>query len=99
MAREVQFALMLGKLYDALRAGDVPEREAREAAEEAAAYRLAVGGLRTDLRVAQSIWATALLLASVALWQTISLRGEVTSILTVIEASSKIVINRSIIPD
>ena len=31
-------ALMLGKLYDALRHAEVPEREAREAAEEVATY-------------------------------------------------------------
>jgi hypothetical protein len=40
-------ALMLGQLYDALRAGDVPEDKARAAAEEVASYR---GGL-TQFRV------------------------------------------------
>ena len=40
-------ALMLGQLYDALRAGNVPDDKARAAAEEVANYR---GGL-TQLRV------------------------------------------------
>jgi hypothetical protein len=40
-------ALMLGQLYDALRAGNVPDDKARAAAEEVASYR---GGL-TKLRV------------------------------------------------
>ena len=40
-------ALMLGQLYDALRAANVPDDKARAAAEEVASYR---GGL-TKLRV------------------------------------------------
>jgi hypothetical protein len=32
-------ALMLGQLYDALRAGDVPDDKARAAVEEVASYR------------------------------------------------------------
>ena len=40
-------ALMLGQLYDALRAGKVPDDKARAAAEEVASYR---GGL-TKFRV------------------------------------------------
>jgi hypothetical protein len=40
-------ALMLGQLYDALRAGNVPDDKARAAAEEVASYR---GGL-TQFRV------------------------------------------------
>jgi hypothetical protein len=40
-------ALMLGQLYDALRAGNVPEDKARAAAEEVTDYR---GGL-TQFRV------------------------------------------------
>jgi hypothetical protein len=32
-------ALMLGQLYDALRAGNVPDDKARAAAEEVASYR------------------------------------------------------------
>jgi hypothetical protein len=43
-------ALMLGQLYDALRAGNVPEDKARAAAEEVANY----GGELTRFRVETS---------------------------------------------
>ncbi len=41
-------ALMLGKLYDALRDAQIPESKAREAAEEVAAYERDIAVLRTS---------------------------------------------------
>jgi len=42
-------ALMLGQLYDALRAGNVPDDKARAAAEEVANYEGESGKLRLEL--------------------------------------------------
>jgi hypothetical protein len=42
-------ALMLGQLYDALRAGNVPGDEARAAAEEVANYEGELTKLRVDI--------------------------------------------------
>ena len=42
-------ALMLGQLYDALRAGNVPDEKARAAAEEVANYEGEIGKLRLEL--------------------------------------------------
>jgi hypothetical protein len=51
-------ALMLGQLYDDLRAGNVPDDKARAAAEEVANYegeigklRLEVGEIKSDVRL------------------------------------------------
>jgi hypothetical protein len=40
---------MLGQLYDALRAGNVPDDKARAAAEEVANYEGEIGKLRLEL--------------------------------------------------
>jgi hypothetical protein len=42
-------ALMLGQLYDALRAGNVPDDKARAAAEEVANYEGELTKLRVDI--------------------------------------------------
>jgi hypothetical protein len=42
-------ALMLGKLYDALRAGGVPDDKAREAAEEVATYEKDLAEIKSDV--------------------------------------------------
>jgi hypothetical protein len=42
-------ALMLGQLYDALRAGNVPDDKARAAAEEVANFEGEIGKLRLDM--------------------------------------------------
>ena len=44
-------ALMLGQLYDALRAGNVPDDKARAAAEEVANYEGELSKLRLDMSV------------------------------------------------
>jgi hypothetical protein len=44
-------ALMLGKLHAALRAANVPEDKAREAAEEVASYESALNDLKSDMRL------------------------------------------------
>jgi hypothetical protein len=62
-------ALMLGQLYDALRAGNVPDK-ARAAAEEVANYegefgklRLELGEVKADVRLLK--WMTGFLIAVV----------------------------------
>jgi hypothetical protein len=42
-------ALMLGQLYDALRAGNIPEQKARAAAEEVANYEGELTKLRLEM--------------------------------------------------
>ena len=63
-------ALMLGQLYDALRAGNVPDDKARAAAEEVANYegeltrlRLEVGEVKSDVRLLK--WMAGFLIAVV----------------------------------
>jgi hypothetical protein len=43
--------VMLEKLYDALRAGNVPDDKARAAAVEVAEFKDAIAAMRTDLAV------------------------------------------------
>ena len=71
-------ALMLGQLYDALRAGDVPDDKARAAAEEVANYEGEIGKLRLELGVRADVrllkwmvgFVTAVQLGTLALvWQ------------------------------
>jgi hypothetical protein len=61
-------ALMLGQLYDALRAGNVPDDKARAAAEEVANYegeiaklRVAVSEIKSDVEAqpGDTIWQIA----------------------------------------
>ena len=56
-------ALILGKLYDALRAGGVPDDKAREAAEEGATYESDLAEIKSDVRVLK--WITGTTLAGV----------------------------------
>ena len=56
-------ALMLGKLYDALRAAGVPEDKAREAAEEVATFEKDLAEIKSDVRVLK--WITGPTLAGV----------------------------------
>jgi hypothetical protein len=82
---------MLGKVYDALRAANVPEETARAASEEIAASELstrelrrtveeAIAGLRTDVRVVQAVTGVLMVVALATLWQLFTLRGEVGTI-------------------
>ena len=56
-------ALMLGRLYDALRSAGVPDDKAREAAEEVAAYEKDLAEFKSDLRLLK--WLTGTTLAGV----------------------------------
>ena len=56
-------ALMLGKLYDALRAGGGPDDKAREAAEEVATYEKDLAEIKSDVRLLK--WITGTTLAGV----------------------------------
>jgi hypothetical protein len=47
--------VMLEKLYDALRAGNVPDDKARAAAVEVAEFKDAIAGVRTDLAVLKAM--------------------------------------------
>lgn len=46
---EAGMALMLGQLYEALRAGNVPDDKARAVSEEVANYEGEIGRLRLDV--------------------------------------------------
>jgi hypothetical protein len=61
-------ALMLGKLYDALRAGQIPDDKAREAAEEVAGYETRLAGIETRLSALTALLSinTAILIGLVA---------------------------------
>ena len=56
-------ALMLGKLYDALRAGGVPDEKARKAAEEVATDETDLAEIKADVRLLE--WITGTTLAGV----------------------------------
>jgi hypothetical protein len=84
-------ALMLGKVYDAFRAANVPEEMARAAAEEVAAAELstrelrrtveeAIAGLRTEVRVGQAVTGVVVVVVLATLWQLFTLRGEVSTL-------------------
>jgi hypothetical protein len=70
-------ALMLGKLYEALRASGADDVKAREAAEEVAAYEAVISGLRTEVRVVQAVAGIAVVLLVTGIWQVTALRGEI----------------------
>jgi hypothetical protein len=44
-------AIMLSKLYDALRAANVPDDKAREAATEVAEFRANIAEIKSDIRL------------------------------------------------
>jgi cell division septal protein FtsQ len=76
-------ALMLGKLYDALKAANIPDDKARAAAEEVATYEQ----VKSDTRLLK--WMMGVLIALVLgvfwmQWQTVaelaSVRGELTTV-------------------
>ena len=56
-------ALMLGKLYDALRAGGVPDKKTRKAAEEVATDETDLAEIKADVRLLE--WITGTTLAGV----------------------------------
>jgi hypothetical protein len=56
-------ALMLGKFYEALRAGGVPDEKVREAAEEVATYEKDLAEIKSDVRLLK--WITGTTLAGV----------------------------------
>jgi hypothetical protein len=47
--------IMLEKLYDALRAGNIPDEKARAAAVEVAEFKDAITSIRTDLAVLKAM--------------------------------------------
>lgn len=69
-------ALMLGKLYEALREASVPEKSAREAAEEVAAFERTTTDLRTEVRVVQALLGVVSVLVIAVLWQLLNLYGQ-----------------------
>jgi hypothetical protein len=63
-------AIMMAKLYDALRAGNVPDDKARAAAEEAAAYENRAAKIETDLTLLKWIAGTNLAMTIAILFKT-----------------------------
>jgi phage shock protein A len=61
---------MMAKLYDALRAGNVPDDKARAAAEEAAGYENRAARIDTDLTVLKWMIATNLAMTTAILFKT-----------------------------
>jgi hypothetical protein len=77
-------ALMLGKLYDALRSANVPEDKAREAAEEVATYEQ----VRSDARLLK--WTMGVMFALILgvfwmQWQMLGQLAQTNSRLTTVE--------------
>jgi phage shock protein A len=62
--------IMMARLYDALRAGNVPDDKARAAAEEAAAYENRAARIDTDLTVLKWMVATNLAMTTAILFKT-----------------------------
>lgn len=62
-------SLMMGKLYSALRAANVPDDAAREAAEEAASRDADIADLKSDIRLLK--W----MVSTVAVLQIATLMG------------------------
>ena len=56
--------IMLEKLYDALKAADVPDEKARAAAVEVAEFKNAIADIRTDLAVLKGMVAINLALTA-----------------------------------
>ncbi len=63
-------AIMMAKLYDALRAGNVPDDKARAAAEEAAGYENRAAKIATDLTLLKWIAGTNLAMTIAILFKT-----------------------------
>jgi len=57
-------SIMLGKLYQALRAGNVPDDKAIEAASEVAEYKNDIADLKSDVRLLK--WMIGFVLAGQA---------------------------------
>jgi hypothetical protein len=62
--------IMMAKLYDALRAGNVPDDKARAAAEEAAGYENRAAKIETDLTLLKWIAGTNLAMTIAILFKT-----------------------------
>jgi phage shock protein A len=62
--------IMMARLYDALRAGNVPDDKARAAAEEAAGYENRAARIDTDLTVLKWMIATNLAMTTAILFKT-----------------------------
>ena len=76
-------AIMLGKLYDALRAGQgISEADARAAAEEVATYETRLASIDTKLAVLQWATGTIIVLTLGLLWLVLRLGETVASIAT-----------------
>ena len=79
-------ALMLGKLYAALRSTGIPDEAALAASEEVAGYERDIAGLRTEIRVVQAILGIAVVLLGTLLWQFVGLSGRIDAGLARIDA-------------
>ena len=66
-------ALMLGKLYAALRLANVPDDAAREAAEEIAGYETALAEMRSDIKLMKWMLGTIVVLVLLVLGKVVTL--------------------------
>jgi hypothetical protein len=76
-------ALMLGTLYDALKAANIPDEKAREAAEEVATYEQA----KSDTRLLKRMMGVLIALVLGVYWmqwqtvaELVGVRGELTTV-------------------
>jgi hypothetical protein len=65
-------ALMIAEVYDAFRAANVPEEQARKAAEAVAAYEPRFGALERTLRVLEWMVGFNLAMTAAILWRVLS---------------------------
>jgi hypothetical protein len=68
-------AIMLGALYKALLAGQIPEEAARSAAEEVAGYDARLATIDTRLAVIQALLGVIMLLIGGLFWQGFTIMG------------------------
>lgn len=73
-------ALMLSRLHDALLAAGASPEQAREAAEEVAAYERDLGSIKGELRLLRWMTATLIVLTAAVFWQLFALDGRVDAI-------------------
>lgn len=65
-------ALMVGSLYDALKAAGVDDDKARKASEDVAAYDNRVGRVETDLMLLKWMVGTNIAMTVAVLWRVFS---------------------------
>jgi hypothetical protein len=68
-------ALMMGRLYEALREAHVPDQTAREAAEEVAGYENRLSHIESRLMLLSWMMGVVIILLSGLFWQGFTIMG------------------------